>query len=579
MDCIKYITYLTAVSLFFAYSCSTHPTKSGAIDTKDDLQTAKAKLDKNPDNADINMELWKYFTRSGEFDSVIRYATPVFYRNLSKNTNLAADAGTSILLSYIYTEKYDSVEHYISYLEKFRETKRNDYIWNHKADNLLAIYAMKIEMDYPKAIEYFTKAYEGIKDSDNPGSQCAVLSNLVTVYRTMKDTAGLAYAHKCYETGIKSEEPYFKCVGAYSLSSMLYIAGDFRNAIKYAEEAKDIAEKNNMEYMKSEIYLVYGNICNSLGRYDEAEKYFRLTGEYSLNNSPVLYTEMCALYGKMLNNTGRYREAINILRDGIEVAKRIGSKENVHTIYYELSNAYSNLNNSDSAWHYYKMYHEAEAKLTLEHNERKANNLMNMYEKAAYKNAVQEREMKLIKANRSILVVAFILIIISIAALALFINNRRKNKMYAQLVEQHQNFMQRIKTLQNEQHTEKPVTEDDSKEKALWEKLSGLMNDEKIYRKKDLSLDSIAEMLQTNRTYVSRIINKYANGSFYDYINSFRIEEAIAILSDPDNDIQIKALFDLLGYNSNSAFYRAFVKETGCPPTAYREQIKKRAEN
>lgn len=577
MRFIKILLVLFSIATFA--SCSKSSMNSKSIKTDEDFEVARTMLSNDPDNKSMNIDLWKYMTRSGEFDSVIRYATPVFYRNLERNTDLAADAGIYILQSYIYKEKYDSVEHYISYLEKFRETKRNDYIWNHKADNLSAVYAMKIKMDYPKAIEYFTKAYEGIKDSDNPESQCAVLSNLVTVYRTMKDTSGLSYAHQCYEAGIRSEDPYFKCVGSFSLSSMLYIAGDFRNAVKYAEEAKDIAEKNNMEYMKSEIYLVYGNICNSLGRYDDAEKYFRLTGEYSLKDSPVLYTEMCASYGKMLNNTGRYREAINILRDGIEVAKRIGSKENIHILYYEMSNAYSNLNNSDSAWHYYRMYHEAEAKLTLEHNERKANNLMNMYEKAAYKNAVQEREMKLIKANRSILVVAFILIIISIAALALFINNRRKNRMYAQLVEQHQNFMQRIKTLQNEQHTEKPATEDDSKEKALWEKLSSLMNDEKIYRKKDLSLDSIAEMLQTNRTYVSRIINKYANGSFYDYINSFRIEEAIAILSDPDNDIQIKALFDLLGYNSNSAFYRAFVKETGCPPTAYREQIKKRAEN
>ncbi len=115
----------------------------------------------------------------------------------------------------------------------------------------------------------------------------------------------------------------------------------------------------------------------------------------------------------------------------------------------------------------------------------------------------------------------------------------------------------------------------DDRDLELWGRMDELMTSERIYRYSDISLDRIAEILGTNRTYVSNVINKYSGMSFYNYIHSYRIEDASRILSDASADVSLKALAGDLGYNSISSFYRAFLKETGVPPSKYREEALK----
>ena len=100
------------------------------------------------------------------------------------------------------------------------------------------------------------------------------------------------------------------------------------------------------------------------------------------------------------------------------------------------------------------------------------------------------------------------------------------------------------------------------------------MNDELLYRSNSISIDMLVVRLHSNRTYLSRMFTEQ-NTSFSEYINSYRIREALALLSEPENDIPLKVLSDSLGYNSLSSFYRAFQKEMGVPPSRFRQEIKK----
>lgn len=66
--------------------------------------------------------------------------------------------------------------------------------------------------------------------------------------------------------------------------------------------------------------------------------------------------------------------------------------------------------------------------------------------------------------------------------------------------------------------------------------------------------------------------------TFKNYVNSLRISEAVAILSDPDNDVPLKAVYAELGFNSTSTFYRVFQNATGVPPSQYRKEARKMQE-
>lgn len=96
-----------------------------------------------------------------------------------------------------------------------------------------------------------------------------------------------------------------------------------------------------------------------------------------------------------------------------------------------------------------------------------------------------------------------------------------------------------------------------------------------LFREKELTLDRMAEVLGTNRTYVSNALNKVAGISFYGYIDSYRIKEATRVLSDPGlaAQVSLKQLADDVGYNNIQTFFKAFKRETGVTPGNYKKEV------
>lgn len=80
-------------------------------------------------------------------------------------------------------------------------------------------------------------------------------------------------------------------------------------------------------------------------------------------------------------------------------------------------------------------------------------------------------------------------------------------------------------------------------------------------------------MIGTNRTYLSRVINEKTGMSFVNYLNSYRIEKALEILSDTDDDTPLKAIGPAVGFSSMSTFYKLFQEKVGMTPTKYRQKI------
>jgi YesN/AraC family two-component response regulator len=107
-------------------------------------------------------------------------------------------------------------------------------------------------------------------------------------------------------------------------------------------------------------------------------------------------------------------------------------------------------------------------------------------------------------------------------------------------------------------------------QKELWEKLLHLMDSERIYRNADLSLAELAEKLNSNTTYVSKIINDLGDSNFTTFINRYRIREACNLLTDPDSSyLSIEGIALTVGFHSKSAFNGAFKKYTGKTPSEF----------
>ena len=104
-----------------------------------------------------------------------------------------------------------------------------------------------------------------------------------------------------------------------------------------------------------------------------------------------------------------------------------------------------------------------------------------------------------------------------------------------------------------------------------------LMEKEKLYRNPDLTLPMLAKKLKLSANTLSQVLNGYCGQTFYNFVNSYRLEEVAAMMRDPKFDD--KSVLELLleaGFKSKSTFNPIFKKWTGKTPSEYRKEIQEK---
>lgn len=100
-------------------------------------------------------------------------------------------------------------------------------------------------------------------------------------------------------------------------------------------------------------------------------------------------------------------------------------------------------------------------------------------------------------------------------------------------------------------------------------KLTNLMIEKSVYTNPLLTLSDLAGYLGTNNHYVSKLINEGFKKSYTDYINTYRVEAFIeAMNTDKNNNTFLYHAYKV-GFNSKSAFNRAFKKVTNTTPSDF----------
>lgn len=87
----------------------------------------------------------------------------------------------------------------------------------------------------------------------------------------------------------------------------------------------------------------------------------------------------------------------------------------------------------------------------------------------------------------------------------------------------------------------------------------------------DLSLKTLAKLLNVNSSYLSTLFKKETGSTLTEYVNRKRIEHAILLLNSTDMQIQTIALY--CGIPDVNYFTKTFKKIVGKTPKEYREMI------
>jgi AraC-like DNA-binding protein len=128
----------------------------------------------------------------------------------------------------------------------------------------------------------------------------------------------------------------------------------------------------------------------------------------------------------------------------------------------------------------------------------------------------------------------------------------------------------------NEENTKKKYQKSglsDEQAEKLQQDLTQLMLSEKCYINPELTLSDLATRLGVPSNYLSQVINEKEGVSFYDYVNTLRIEEFKKQIALPENKnyTLLSVAYDC-GFNSKSSFNRHFKKVTNLSPSEYVRQ-------
>lgn len=91
------------------------------------------------------------------------------------------------------------------------------------------------------------------------------------------------------------------------------------------------------------------------------------------------------------------------------------------------------------------------------------------------------------------------------------------------------------------------------------------------FLKKELTLNDLAAVLNTNANYLSKIINYYKEKSFSNYLNDLRVDFIIELLRNQPRyrNFTIKALAEEAGFANAQHFSKAFYARTGLYPSFF----------
>jgi len=110
----------------------------------------------------------------------------------------------------------------------------------------------------------------------------------------------------------------------------------------------------------------------------------------------------------------------------------------------------------------------------------------------------------------------------------------------------------------------------------IYEDLIHFMKTKKPYLNPELNIYQLSDILNLKKHHLSQVINEKSGMNFFDFINTFRVEEIKRNLANPSmKNLTLLGIGLESGFNSKATFNSAFKKFTGLTPSDFQKTLKK----
>lgn len=464
--------------------------------------------------------------------------------------------------------------------------------------NARGIYHALVKNNDFVAQQFFFKSLELAKSAGHEDLLYRVRGNLLTLSHSMNDSVSYENAKEVYDYGISHKSNEHISMGAYYLATYNYKQDKYVEAEKYIKIALDTYTKYPYEDIAA-VYALYAKMLLSKGDVAKAEEMGKEAISLAKNyKQSSIEVDAYITYAEIFVRKKQYSEANAMIKMAMETADKIGMKSKVADCNQMLAANYIAVGDMKNAMVCLQRANELLREQSAVNMERISHEQQVMHD-IEQKEMESKLKQEQIMAQRMVLIILTAAIIVLLALLALVIVlYRRRQMLYKSIVLQNSRYVERQKFLEeqlaqqskhaedvandsaekNDDASKAPEKEgfvmDNAKVDELYNELCRLMSKERLFTESQLTREKMAERLGTNRTYLTKVIKEKADMSYLQFINSYRINEAIRILSDKEQiSYPLKQIWSDLGFSSPSTFYKQFQQVVGITPSTYRKQF------
>lgn len=479
-----------------------------------------------------------------------------------------------------------------------------------------------------ESLNTYNKALDELKDLNLPVKMATIYNNMAVVYRSQSNyEKATEYFLEAIKVKISLNDTSGLALNYNNLAVSFMDYGNFKSAFLYFRKAERINILKNNKKSLSANYNGLADLYMEMGIADSTIYYYQKSLEIkqSIGYKKGIILSLSGLgkaYSLLLKNN---QKALEYYNDALRLAMESGSEYNIAELNtsigelnFEKNNlhaAYKHLNdgimyaNRENAW---ELIHRCSRLLTLMaikrgetvaaaesfslfrdasdtlFNQGKTKAVIELQTKYESEKREQENQILMIDAaakRKQIHHLIWISAIITALSIIIIFLYRQKVIALNQIVLRNLEIVKSekliefdrqsvIKASAENSHPDVPDAEDLTKN--LIARLEKFMMEEKPYLIPGLSLEDVCRKLNTNRSYLSQIINDHYKQNFNTYINDQRIREARRLFSsDKFDHISVEGVGSMVGFSNKVTFHTHFKNFAGVTPAFFRTVAKK----
>lgn len=516
------------------------------------------------------------FYGRGQFDSaLVQFEKRLEIVKKFKDTLGIAKTYDNISVIYSHFGKIDEAI-------ELREKANKIYEKYNAGSNLASGYTwlgnyQKEKGNYSAALEYYLKSLKIYEDENDLKNLGYPLLNISSVYRYLKQfKLAREYGEKaktiCIQTGNRNG------VGTtqYRLALILVDEGKYEEAIQFLADAKTIFTETQNQYMVTLANQVLGTCYIQTGNLDKASGFYReaLENAVKMGDKVVLATMYHNIGGEYMAR-GNYNLALEKLQESKRIFTELNDLHTLKEIASNLVELYAKLNQPDSVGTHLKLFRQLSDSLYNRQTNTTIVEMQTKYETGKKEQDIQLAVVKIKQQKSWVIFLTFLVFVLLVNSLLFYLHLQHKHKKNLQLAKAN---MERDLLIKEEVKSKIRNSVSDKTTKKVLEKLVCEIETKKCYLEPDLSINTLAQKIGTNREYLSQTIHKTYNKNFNDFVNYYRVQEAVEILkkivAGEQEDWTMDIVAEKSGFKYTSTFYPAFKQVMSMSPAEFRKALK-----